>query len=78
MRFSTSMGHRQVIGLKTVRGIQAGRKSGLGDAPRDLCPDGERMCPGGTVLVSGEVIAAEVEEVADLRVGGKEALQMLG
>jgi hypothetical protein len=34
--------------------------------------------PGGPVLGGGEAVAAEVEEVADLVVGGEEALGLPG
>jgi hypothetical protein len=33
---------------------------------------------GGSILAGGEVIAAEVEEVADLIVGGEEGLSLAG
>jgi hypothetical protein len=35
----------------------------------DFIPDLERLVPGGSVLRSGDVIAAEVEEVIDLIMG---------
>ena len=44
----------------------------------DLGPDLEGLGPGGSILDSGEVIAAEVEEVVDRIVGGEEALGLTG
>ena len=41
-------------------------------------PGLEGTGPSGSVLGGGEVIAAEVEEVADLVVGGEEALRLPG
>ncbi len=40
----------------------------------DLGPGLKGLGPGGSILVGREVIAAEVEEVADLIVGREEAL----
>jgi hypothetical protein len=43
-----------------------------------LGPRLEGAHPGGAVLDGGDVVAAEVEEVADLAVGGDEALRLTG
>jgi hypothetical protein len=37
-----------------------------------------RLCPSGSIWDSGEVIAAEVEQVVDLIVGGEKALGLTG
>src|SRR5215204_5042885 len=44
----------------------------------DLGPGLEGLGPGGSIRVGGEVIAAEVEQVADLVVSGEEALGLAG
>src|SRR5919199_5776402 len=54
------------------------RSSGGGSNPTDVGPRLERPCPRGSVLDGGDVVAAEVEEVADLVVGGEEALRLTG
>src|SRR3712207_7727307 len=50
------------------------RSSSCGSNPADVCPHLERTRPRGAVLAGGDVVAAEMEEVADLVVGGEEAL----
>ena len=42
--------------------------------PADIRPHLERTHPCGTILDGGDVVAAEVEEVGDLIVGGEETL----
>src|SRR3954454_187316 len=44
----------------------------------DLGPGLEGLGPGGSILAGGAVIAAEVEEVGNLIVGGEEALSLAG
>ena len=44
----------------------------------DLGPGLEGLGSGGSILAGGEVIAAEVEEIVDLIVGGEEALGLTG
>jgi hypothetical protein len=44
--------------------------------PADFCPHLERPRPRGTVLDGGDVVAAEMEKVVDLVVGGKVALRL--
>jgi hypothetical protein len=44
----------------------------------DLGPGLEGLGSGGSILMGGAVIAAEVEEVVDLIVGGEEALSLSG
>jgi hypothetical protein len=39
--------------------------SGFGGAIPDVRPRVERTCPGGAVLVGGDVVAAELKEVVD-------------
>src|SRR3954471_9588590 len=46
--------------------------------PGDLGPGLEGLGPGGSILRGGKVIAAEVEEVVDLIVGGEETLGLSG
>src|SRR3712207_3381428 len=54
------------------------RSSSCGSNPADVCPHLERTRPRGAVLARGEVVAAEMEEIADLVVGGEEALCLPG
>src|SRR3954452_12805442 len=68
----------------TVNLIGSGHdKAHEGRSHEGLCPSGhagdlgpglESLGPGGSILVSGKVIAAEVEQVVDLIVSGEEAL----
>src|SRR3954464_14570857 len=44
----------------------------------DLSPGLEGLGSGGSILVGGAVIAAEVEEIVDLIVSGEEALGLAG
>ena len=44
----------------------------------DLGPGLEGLGPGGSILDGGDVVAAEVEQVIDLIVGGEEALGLPG
>src|SRR3954464_14725645 len=44
----------------------------------DLGPGLEGLGPGGSILAGGAVIAAEVEEIGNLIVGGEEALSLAG
>src|SRR3954471_3349215 len=50
------------------------RNSGRGSNPADVGPGLERPRPRGSIFAGGEVVAAEVEEVVDLVVGGEEPL----
>src|SRR3712207_8679973 len=54
------------------------RSSSRGSDPADVCPHLERTRPGGAVLAGGDVVAAEMEQVADLAVGGEETLCLAG
>src|SRR3954471_5217611 len=54
------------------------RNSGRGSNPADVGPGLERPRPGGSIFAGREVVAAEVEEVVDLVVGGEEALCLPG
>jgi hypothetical protein len=51
------------------------RSSSRGSNPADVGPHLERTRPRGAVLAGGDVVAAEVEEIADLVVGGEETLR---
>ena len=44
----------------------------------DFRPDVESLGPGSSVLSGSDMIAAEVEQVIDLIVGGEEALRLAG
>jgi hypothetical protein len=44
----------------------------------DLSPRLKRLGPGHAILISWKVIAAEIEEVVDPVVGGKETLRLAG
>jgi hypothetical protein len=52
----------------------AQQSSGCDGNPADIRPHLERTHPCGTILDGGDVVAAEVEEVGDLVVGGEETL----
>ncbi len=54
------------------------RHSGCGGNPADFCPHLERPRPRSTVLDGGDVVAAEMEEVADPVVGREETLCLPG
>jgi hypothetical protein len=45
---------------------------------RNVVLDLECLGPGGSVLGGGDVIAVEIKQVADLTLGGKEALRGAG
>src|SRR5215217_4861750 len=72
----------------TVNLIGSGRdKAHEGRSHEGLCPSGhagdlspglEGLGSGGSILDGGAVIAAEVEQVVDLIVGGEEALSLAG
>src|SRR3954454_12031385 len=72
----------------TVNLIGSGRDTAHeGRAHEGLCPSGHAgdrdpglkgLGPGGSILGGREVIAAEVEEVGNLIVGGEEALGLAG
>src|SRR5215203_5636690 len=46
--------------------------------PADISPHLECTRPRGAILAGGDVVAAEVEEIADLVVGGEETLCLAG
>ena len=79
------MGHRRpgtvnLIGLvrdKAHEGRLHERLCPSGHA-RDLRPGLEGLGPGGSVLGSGKVVAAEMEHVVDPIMGGEEALSLAG
>src|SRR4051795_157193 len=48
------------------------QSSGRGSNPANVGPRLERTRPCGSVLAGGDVVAAELEEVVDLVVGGEE------
>ena len=54
------------------------RSSSRGSNTADVGPYLECVRPGGAVLAGGDVVAAEVEEVVDLVVGGEETLGLAG
>src|SRR5215211_7860653 len=54
------------------------RSSSCGSNPADVRPRPECTRPGGAVLAGGDVVAAEVEEIVDLVVGGEESLSLAG
>ncbi|CAA9269736.1 MAG: hypothetical protein AVDCRST_MAG08-3128 [uncultured Acetobacteraceae bacterium] len=56
--------------------VLVARHSGHGGNPADVCPRLERTRPRGSVFAGGDVVAAEMEEVADLAVGGEGALRL--
>src|SRR4051812_6252536 len=52
------------------------RSSSCRGNPADFSPHHERRRPHGSMLVGGDVVAAETEEVVDLIVGGEETLHL--
>src|SRR4051812_31791899 len=72
----------------TVNLVGSGRdKAHEGQSHERLCPSGnaadlgpglEGLGSGGSILVGGDVIAAEVEQVVDLIVSREEALSLTG
>src|SRR5215208_7856240 len=54
------------------------RSSSCGSNPADISPHLECTRPRGAVLAGGDVVAAEVEEIADVVVGGEETLCLAG
>ncbi len=75
-----SPGHRQLVGLKSRWRTMRAACSWLrrsGDAG-DLGPNLKGLGPGGSILGGGHLMAAEVEEVVDPVVGGKETLRLAG
>jgi hypothetical protein len=44
----------------------------------NFSPGLEGLGPGGSILIGGDVIAAELKEVVDLAMGGEEALCLAG
>src|SRR4051812_40546371 len=54
------------------------RSSSCGSNPADISPHLECTRPRGAVLAGGDVVAAEMEEIADLVVGGEETLCLAG
>ena len=72
-------GHRQLVRLRSRRyarlGLSALCQSGHAG---DLDPGLKGLGPGSSVLIGGDVIAAEEEEIVDLIVGGEETLCLAG
>jgi hypothetical protein len=73
-------GHRQLVGLWSrwcaMRAAQSWlRRSG---DTGDVGPNLKGLDPGGSILGSGHLMTAEVEEVVDPVVGGQEALCLAG
>ena len=50
------------------------QSSNCGSNPANVGPHLERTRPCGSILAGGDVVAAEMEEVGDLVVGGEETL----
>jgi hypothetical protein len=73
-------GHRQLDWLWSRQGRRGRPHERLcpGGHAADLGPGLEGLGSGGSILAGGEVIAAEVEEVVDLIVGGEKALSLSG
>src|SRR4051794_31799289 len=61
------------LGRARMRSV---RSSSCGSNPANVGPHLERSRPCGAILAGGDVVAAEVEEVADLVVDGEEALYL--
>jgi hypothetical protein len=76
--FSLSYGHRQLdgCGREKVEAGRSKRRSGGHGSAGDRGPDVEGSGAGGSVLVGGDVIAAEVEEVVDRLVRCQESLRL--
>jgi hypothetical protein len=73
--------HRQFVQLRSRRyarlGLGAPRLCQSGHAG-DLGPSLKGLGASGAMLIGGDVVAAEMEEVIDLVVGGEEALGLAG
>jgi len=76
-QFATIEGTVKLLSLGRLRTTLAGSLS-CGINPADIGPHLERQRPGGTILIGGDVVAAEMEEVVDLVVGGEKALCLAG
>ena len=59
------------LGLGAPRLCQTGHAGDLG-------PGLKGLGPGGSILIGGDVVAAEVEQVVDLVMGGEKALRPAG
>ena len=78
VRAEVSPRHRQVVASRWTELVgprtMLAWSSSCRSNPADIGPYLERMRPCGAVLAGGDAVAAEVEEVVDLVMGGEEAL----
>src|SRR4051794_30918869 len=71
---SDVVGHRQVVVSGPTGEATLARSSSCGSNPADVGSHLERLRPCGSILVGGDVVAAEMKGVVDLVVGGEETL----
>ena len=70
---------RQLVASGQLNWVSGkGNRSSLQTHTADFGPDLELLGPGSSVLGGSDVIAAEMEEVVDLIVGGEEPLRLAG
>src|SRR3954447_22346735 len=75
---TSSSGHRQVVVSGPTGEATSARSSSCGSNPADVGPHLERLGPCGSILVGGDVVAAEMKKVIDLVMGGEETLCLSG
>ena len=66
--------------VEVIRPAWAGRPESYAQSGRagELGPGLKGLGSGGSILISGEVVAAEMKKVIDLIVSGEEALHLAG
>jgi len=68
----------QIDGLGDIKGLRLIKSSRRGRDADHLAPDADVGIAGGTILVGGQAIAAELEVVVDAALGVGEALRVTG
>src|SRR4051794_15771953 len=71
---SDVVGHRQVVVSGPTGEATLARSSSCGSNPADVGSHLERLRPCSSILVGGDVVAAEMKGVVDLVVGREETL----
>ena len=76
-----AFGHRQLVWLWSRRYAQLGLDSlrlCQSGCAGDLRPGLKGLGPGSSILIGGDVIAAEVEQIVNPVMGGEKALRLAG